>query len=50
VRWGGKGGEDDGEEEDEVCNFHSIQLYFTCSKIPINLGVSFLKITALPDF
>jgi len=28
VWWGGNGGEDEGKEEDEICNFHSTQLRF----------------------
>jgi len=45
--WEENGGEDGGEDEDEVRNFHSAQLCFTRNKVPIGVGNSFLKTNAL---
>jgi len=39
-KWGSIGG----KEEDEVRNFHSAQLLFARSNVPIGVGNSFLKI------
>jgi len=46
VVWG-NGGENDDDEKDEVHNFYCVQLCFARSKVPIGVGILFLKINIL---